>query len=60
MDENKPVNLDTMSFERFPMWTVNSSKNIFIFVGNQQKGVSMIWLQGRNSRNLYFVETFVL
>ena len=26
MDENKDVNLDTMSFERLSMWTVNSLK----------------------------------
>ena len=26
MDENKHLNLDTMSFERFSMWTVNSLK----------------------------------
>ena len=26
MDENKDVNLNTMSFGRFSMWTVNSLK----------------------------------
>ena len=26
MDKNKDVNLDTMSFEHFSMWTVNSLK----------------------------------
>ena len=30
MDENKDVNLDTMSFEHFSMWTVNSLKNSFV------------------------------
>ena len=69
MDENKDVNLDTMSFERFSMWTVNSLKKYLrICLKSTEWGVGsggggrvlMIWLQGRNCVISYFVETFVL
>ena len=38
MDENKDINLDTMSFERFLMRTVNSLKKYLHISGNLKKG----------------------
>ena len=38
MDENKHVNLDTMSFERFSMWTVNSLKKYLHIRGKSTEG----------------------
>ena len=34
MDENKHVNLDAMSFERFSMWTVKSLKK-YLYIGGK-------------------------
>ena len=38
MDKNKHVNLDTMSFEHFSMWTVNSFKKYHHIRGKLTEG----------------------
>ena len=48
MDENKDVNLDTMSFEHFSMWTVNSLKNSFVncltLCNNDWLDLNKVWI----------------
>ena len=54
MDENKDVNLDTISFEHFWMWAVNSFKKyLHIDVKSTESKVETVIFR-------YFVGTFFL